>query len=168
MIEFAAIATYAGLLVYAAISDVRTLTIPNWVSIALAGLFPAAALAAGMNVGDIGMHLLFGFAVLAVGFLLFQANIVGGGDAKLLAAAAAWTGSAAILPFLFWTAMAGGLMALALLAARHFVKQAEANPAFLNRLLKTQSGVPYGLAIMAGGLMAIPALPLAPTTLTLP
>jgi Flp pilus assembly protein protease CpaA len=60
----------------------------------------------------------------------------------------------------FWTALSGGAMALAPLAARQFVKQAETNPPFVNRLLKQQNGIPYGVAIMFGGLMAIPSLPL--------
>jgi len=168
MLGLFALAVFAGLLIYAACSDVARLIIPNWVSIALAAAFPAAALAAGMPLAVIGVHLLFGVAVLAVGFFLFAANIIGGGDAKLLAAAAVWTGFPAFAPFAFWTAIAGGVMAIVLLAARHFIKQAEKRPVFVNRLLKPQGGVPYGVAIMAGGLMAMPALPFALGSLTLP
>mgnify|MGYP001396353500 FL=1 len=167
MLEILALTAFAGLLIYAACSDIASLTIPNWVSIALTGIFPAAALAAGLPLGDIGMHMLFGLAVLAIGFFLFQANIIGGGDAKLLAAATVWTGFPGLPIFLFWTAVAGGILALALLAARQFLNQAESHPAFLNRLLK-QTGIPYGLAIMAGGLMAIPALPFTVGALTSP
>jgi len=168
MIEFLALSVFAALLVYAAGSDVARLTIPNWVSIAMTAAFPPAALALGVPLGEIGMHLLFGVAVLAVGFFLFQANVIGGGDAKLLAATAVWTGFAAFMPFMFWTAVAGGVMALFMLAARHLVKQAETNPPFVNRLLEHKGGIPYGVAIMAGGLMAIPALPFAVSALTLP
>ena len=159
MFDILAIAAFAGLLIYAACSDIARLIIPNWVSIALAALFPAAALAHGMAPGEIAMHILFGAAVLAVGFFLFAANVFGGGDAKLMAAAATWTGFTAFPPFVLWTAVAGGMMALALLAARQFVKQAETHPPFVNHLLHKQNGIPYGVAIMAGGLMAIPALP---------
>ena len=92
MLEVFALVVFAGLLVYAACTDVASLTIPNWVSIALAGVFPLAALAVGMPLSEIGMHYLFGAAILAIGFFLFAANIFGGGDAKLIAAAAVWTG----------------------------------------------------------------------------
>jgi len=159
MLSMLALAVFASLLLYAACSDIARMIIPNWVSIALGAAFPPAALAAGLPLGEIGMHLLFGAAVLAVGFFLFAANIFGGGDAKLLAATAVWTGFAAFWPFLFWTATAGGVLALALLAARQFVKQAETHPPFVNHLLQKQSGIPYGVAIMCGGLMAIPSLP---------
>jgi len=168
MLELIAVAAFAGLLIYAAASDVASLTIPNWVSLALSGAFIVAALALGVQLGDIGLHLIFGLATLAVGFFLFQANIIGGGDAKLLAAAAIWTGFPAFAPFLFWTAVAGGVMALALLGARQFISQAETNPPFVNRLLTQQTGIPYGVAIMFGGLMAIPSLPLFSAALTTP
>ena len=159
MLSILALAAFAGLLLYAACSDVARLIIPNWVSIALSTAFPIAALAAGMPLADIGMHMLFGAAVLAVGFFLFAANIFGGGDAKLLAATAVWTGFASFWPFLFWTAAAGGILALSVLMARQFVKQTETNPPFVNHLLQKQNGIPYGVAIMCGGLMSIPALP---------
>jgi prepilin peptidase CpaA len=159
MVELLGLAAFAGLLIYAACSDIARMIIPNWVSIAMAGIFPVAALAQGMAFPEIGLHLLFAAGILVVGFFLFSANIIGGGDAKLLAAAAAWTGFAAFLPFMYWTVLAGGLMALALLAARQFVPQAESNPPFINHLLQKQNGIPYGVAIMLGGLMAIPSLP---------
>lgn len=168
MIELLALAAFAALLIYAACSDVASLTIPNWVSIALTAIFIPAALAAGMGLGTLAIHLAFGFGVLVVGFFLFQANVFGGGDAKLLAAAAVWTGSAGFVPFILSTAVAGGVLALALLAARQFVPLTETTPGFVNHLLKKQNGIPYGVAIMFGGLMAIPALPFAATSLTLP
>ena len=168
MVELLALAAFAGLLIFAACSDVASLTIPNWVSIALTLIFIPLALLAGVQIGEVGMHVLFGFAILAVGFFLFQANIIGGGDAKLLAAASVWTGFTAFMPFILWTAVAGGVLALALLAARQFLPQAADHPSFVNRLLKHQNGIPYGVAIMAGGLMAIPALPFVLGPLTTP
>lgn len=168
MLELVALAVFAGLLIYAAGSDVTSYTIPNWVSLALAGAFPVFALALGMPLGQIGVQVLFGVAILLVGFFLFQAKVFGGGDAKLIAAAAIWTGPAAFIPLIFWTAAAGGVMALAMLAARQFIPQTETNPGFVNRLLMRQNGIPYGLAILAGGLMAIPTLPILTHPLTLP
>lgn len=169
MLEILALAAFAGLLIYAACTDIASLTIPNWVSIALAGVFPVAALAGGLLLGEIAIHFLFGFAVLAVGFFLFQAKIIGGGDAKLLAAVTLWTGfTPALYIFFFWTTLAGGIMALALVAARQLLPHAATYPAFVSHLLQKQNGIPYGAAIMVGGLMAIPALQLISPTLTLP
>jgi len=168
MIEILAACAFAGLLVYAASSDVARLIIPNWVSIAMTALFFPVALLAGATLGEIGLHTLFAACVLLVGFFLFAAKIIGGGDAKLLAAASIWTGFAAFAPFIFWTAIAGGLMAAALLAARQWVPQTETQPAFVNRLLSGKSGIPYGVAIMIGGLMALPSIPHMSISLTMP
>jgi prepilin peptidase CpaA len=140
--------------------------IPNWVSIALAAIFPVAALIAGAPLMDIGLHVLFGLGVLAIGFVLFQFNIIGGGDAKLLAAVSVWTGLAAIIPFVVWTAVAGGVMALVLLTARQLLPVGT-YPAVVDHLLKKQNGIPYGVAIMIGGLLVIPSLPYVSSPLTL-
>jgi prepilin peptidase CpaA len=166
MFELFALAAFAGLLVYAACSDMARLIIPNWVSIALAAIYPVAALIAGAPLMDVGLHILFGFGVLAIGFVLFQFNVFGGGDAKLLAAVSVWTGLAATIPFLVWTAVAGGVLALALLTARQLMPVG-AYPAFVDHLLKKQNGIPYGVAIMIGGLLAIPSLPHLSSPLTL-
>jgi len=168
MLELLAIAAFAGLLIYAACSDVARLLIPNWVSIAMVAAFVAFALIVRMPLAEFGLHMAFGFGALVVGYFLFAANVIGGGDAKLFAAAAAWTGFVAFIPFLFGTVLAGGVLALFLLAMRQFVAQAETNPPFVNRLLTGQSGIPYGVAIMAGGLMAIPSIPFLSTSLTMP
>lgn len=168
MIDALPLFGFAALLFAAAASDVATMKIPNWISLALAGLFPVAALAAGVPLATIGVHLAFGFAVLAVCFLLFQINVFGGGDAKLIAAAAVWTGLAAFLQFALWTALAGGVLAMVLIAARRLFKPSETRPAFVNRLLKVRGGAPYGVAIMTGGLMALDALPFADIALTMP
>jgi prepilin peptidase CpaA len=167
MLEMIALAAFAGLVVYAACSDIARLIIPNWVSIALAAIFPVAALIAGAPLMGVGLHILFGFGVLAVGFVLFQFNIIGGGDAKLLAAVSIWTGMTAFMPFILWTAIAGGLMALALLTARQLLPVGT-YPSFVDHLLKKQNGIPYGVAIMVGALMAIPSLPYLSSPLTLP
>lgn len=167
MFETIALTAFTGLVIYAALSDISRLIIPNWVSIALAAIFPVAALIAGAPWMQVGLHVLFGFGVLAVGFVLFQMNVFGGGDAKLLAAVSIWTGMSAFMPFILWTAIAGGVMALLMLTARQLIP-AGTYPAFVDHLLKKQNGIPYGVAIMFGALMAIPSLPYLSSPLTLP
>lgn len=167
MFETIALTAFVALMIYAALSDISRLIIPNWVSIALAALFPVAALIAGAPLMGVGLHILFGFGVLAVGFVLFQMNVFGGGDAKLLAAVSIWTGMTAFVPFIVWTAIAGGVMALVLLTARQLIP-AGAYPPVVDHLLKKQNGIPYGVAIMFGALMAIPSLPYLSSPLTLP
>ncbi len=53
--------------------------------------------------------------LLAIGFGLYAAGILGGGDAKLLAAVAALMGTGFAFEALLWTALFGGAVALAVL-----------------------------------------------------
>ena len=148
------------LVVVAAARDVRSYTIPNWISIALVGAFvPAAAagLAAGMPAAAIAACAGVGGGALLAGIVLFTLRWIGGGDAKLLAAAALWVGLPGLTPFLFWTAMAGGALSMFLIAAR----RRRAAPAgggehWYSRLLTHGEPIPYGVAIAVGALAAFP------------
>jgi prepilin peptidase CpaA len=164
MLDALAPAFFAGLLLFAAASDIATMKIPNWVSIAMAASFPLLALLAGASWAAIGLHLGFGALALIACFALFQFGVLGGGDAKLIAAAAVWTGVEGFAPFALFTALAGGALTISLMMARQALAPSEARPAFVNRLLRPKGGVPYGVAIAAGGLAALAASP----TLTLP
>ncbi|MGE0830096.1 MAG: prepilin peptidase [Hyphomonadaceae bacterium] len=157
MFEALPFAIFGSLLIIAAISDVATMTIPNWISIALACAFPLAALMAGLSWQTIAINLGFSLAILAIGFLLFQGGFMGGGDAKLIAAAAAWTGPVAFAPFALATSLVGGVVALVLLGARKIARPAETRPAYLNRLLKPRGGVPFAVAIASGGIFVLNA-----------
>jgi prepilin peptidase CpaA len=88
---------------------------------------------------------------------------MGGGDAKLLAAAALWMGWPAVLPFLAGAAIAGGGLAMALLALRSAALRplVLGGPRWVVRLADPGEGAPYGVAIAAGALLALPQAPLA-------
>ena len=74
---------------------------------------------------------------------------MGGGDAKLLAAASLWFGFENLLPFLAATALAGGVLSLAYLAF-------SAARVGLGQDTVIARNVPYGAAIAAGGLSVLP------------
>lgn len=148
---------FPALLIVAAVSDLMTMTIPNRVSLILIAAFPMAALAAGLDVGDVGMHLAAGFAVLLLGFGMFAANWIGGGDAKFAAAIALWLGPLASLEWMALFAIFGGVLTLALLATRKMpLPVALAGYPWISRLHDARTGVPYGIALSAAGLMIFP------------
>ena len=157
MIAALPIATFPLLLIAAAIKDAVSMTIPNWISLGLVGGFAVVAPFV-MSPADLGVHLLVGLGALAAGFSLFAVNRIGGGDAKLFAAAALWLGWAALPEFLFWMAIIGGLFCLVLLAARKaaFMLPVAFGDGPLGRLLDPKGDVPYGVALAAGGLIAFP------------
>lgn len=140
-----------------ALSDITSMTIPNWISLVLLAVFPVAAVAVGLSPGQIGLHFAFGLGVLVLGMALFAMNILGGGDAKLVAAASLWLGLGAGPIFILATAVAGGLFSLALLMARGVAAPIAAmGPGWLGRLLQPKGDIPYGVAIAAGAVLAYP------------
>src|SRR5690606_24252582 len=106
--EFTILA-FAGLLIAAAASDWRTLTVPNRYSLAIAALFAPYALVTG-EVAWLA-HLGVAAAAFGLGFLLFTLRLCGGGDVKLFAAAALWAGPHLLLALVYYTAISGGFMA---------------------------------------------------------
>jgi prepilin peptidase CpaA len=148
-----------ALLVAAAASDVLTLRIPNWLNILIAALFFPMAWLTGMPLAEFGIHLAVGAGLFVFGFLLFQAGLFGGGDAKLMAAAGLWFGTTQVLPFLFMTALAGGVLALVVgiwsVFKMHLEIQGsdEKIGSYGKRLLALKPNVPYGLAFAVGGIV---------------
>src|SRR5215472_5236299 len=92
LVKTLALLVFAGLIIVAALKDLASFTIPNWISAALAATFAPAALAAGIPIGAIGLSFALALGVLAVAAGLFALGWVGGGDAKLMTAATLWLG----------------------------------------------------------------------------
>jgi prepilin peptidase CpaA len=140
----------AGLLIAAAWQDMRTLHIGNGLSIAIAALFVGWAIigliAGSYTLQALGLSIACGAGLFAVGVAAFAIGILGGGDVKLLAAVGLFAGPAGILDLLLVTALAGGLLGVAVLAGAPIGPVPTPGEAALRRRL------PYGPAIAAGGL----------------
>ena len=140
--------------------DVATFTIPNWLNIGLVLLFIPAALLAHLSFEAIGWHVLIGVILLGLGMGLFAAGYAGGGDAKFLAAIGLWLGPSALVAFLLYTALAGGLLALGLLAFRGMpIPYKWGQHEAVMRLHEPGGGIPYGVALSAAALLVYPATP---------
>lgn len=148
-----------ALLIVAALKDVTTYTIPNWISLVLIAAFFPTALLMGLPLEGIGLHLGLGLAALVAGMLMFALGWIGGGDAKVFAATTLWLGWPASATFLMVTAIAGGVLAMTLLAMRSMLirRYMSTGPTWLSRLAEPGENAPYGLAICIGGLAAYPA-----------
>lgn len=155
MLDGLAVNFFLGAMLLAALSDAATYTIPNWLSAGVAAAFVPAAFYAGMPLEEMGIHLLIGGIVLFIGMGLFAFRLLGGGDAKLLAAASLWIGLSALMPFLFWTAAAGGALGLGLIAFRRVpLPEGLAQLGWIARLHDPRAGIPYGIAIALGAFVA--------------
>jgi prepilin peptidase CpaA len=148
---------FPALMAFAASSDLFTMTIPNRLSLALAGGFFLLTAATGMGLGDIGMHLAAAGLVLVFAFVFFTRGWIGGGDAKLAAATVLWFGFPHLLDYLLYAAIFGGAMTLLLLEFRkHPLPGVLARQQWILRLHAKGGGVPYGIALAAAALLIYP------------
>lgn len=144
---------FAVLLLWAAWSDIRSLTIPNRVSLGIALLYPIHVLAAPYPVDWTG-GLAVGGSLLLVGFIAFSLNLIGGGDAKMVAATGLWAGPTLLFPFLFYTALIGGGLAMLIWLHHRLVR---AGSVGMLHLTQAEAGfskrpMPYAVAIAIAGL----------------
>jgi prepilin peptidase CpaA len=145
------------LMILAGIGDLFTYRIPNWLCLLMVGLFFPAAVFAGLPFETIGWHLLAGFCALTIGFGIFAAGWFGGGDAKLLGAAALWFGWPDSMRFAVCTVLAGGVLALAvgMWSALQVDREVRGWTRF-KTIFELKPNVPYGVALAAGALLALP------------
>lgn len=138
--NFIVVSIVALACVAAAVFDVRTRRIPNWLTFGLAAAGLIAAAIAGWHL--FGNSLLAFVAIFAAGAVVFSMHWLGGGDVKLLAAVAAWVGLPDAVGLALFTAVSGGLLALAWLAGGKLRGNSVAE--------SKRAKMPYALAILAG------------------
>ncbi|MER9330895.1 prepilin peptidase [Mesorhizobium sp. M0152] len=162
MLEALIFVVFPFCMLFAAISDMLSMTIANRVPVLLVVVFALVAPLTGMEWAAYGWHFAAGALVLAVTFGLFAMGGMGGGDAKLLAATAVWMGlNIQLVEYLVVSTFIGGLLTLAILFYRKsplavFTSQ---NP-FLRHFAEQSAGIPYGIALGLGGLLTYPDSPL--------
>jgi prepilin peptidase CpaA len=155
--EFGLLILFPFLMAYAAASDLLTMLIPNRISLALILGFALLAASGLMSLNEIGLHVGAAALVLTATFTLFAFNVIGGGDAKLAAATALWLGFDGLLDYLLAASVLGGLLTLALLAARsHPLPGGLARMPFALHLHDRKTGIPYGIALAAAALLVLP------------
>ena len=157
ILDIARLLLFPALMAFAAASDLFTMTISNRVSLALVAGFLVLALLGGMGLYDIALHVAAGLTVLVIAFACFAMGWVGGGDAKVAAAAALWFGFGHLMNYLLYASLFGGALTLLLLQFRQWpLPYALAGQTWLLRLHAKESGIPYGIALAIGALMIYP------------
>jgi prepilin peptidase CpaA len=150
-------AAFIILMLVATVADARSYRIPNWISLALAGLFVIALIVAvvvnGQPILDFWPHILIGAVILALGYALYQFTGMGAGDAKLAAAIGLWTGFYGLYMWTFTLAVAMAVLAFGLIVLRRALP---AGVSEKTRVFQKGAPVPLGVAI---GLSAIAASP---------
>lgn len=166
LVQQAALYCCAGLLVWAAVSDLRSYLIPNRIVLAIVAIYPVYLLNGllGGNPVDWSGGVLAAALIFAVGFILFNLHVLGGGDVKLFSAVALWAGLNQLLLLVLVIGVAGGVLALAIVGAKTAILmrlpaniRAVALPEGRFPMLRAamQTPAPYGAAIAFGGLFII-------------
>jgi len=160
-----ALAMGAILLVAAALHDVAARTIPNWVSLALAALGVMLRSLHGWH--ELLTALLLGLVVFAIATFCWRRGWMGGGDVKLLGAAAVFVPPVHVGDMLLAVTLTGGVVGLIYLLGRWLlsksVRPATARPRNLfarilrieRRRLRRGGPLPYASAIAAGTLFIV-------------
>jgi len=153
--KYGLLAALAIALLVAAVTDLRSRQIGNWLNggIALAAplfwwandlaLWPDVALQLGVALGT--------FAVLAA---LFALKAMGGGDVKLLTALALWIEPMLFLKLVIVMALVGGVLTL-VFGAWHIMRRQ-----------REKIAIPYGVAIAMAGLWVLGTSYLPPGSAT--
>jgi prepilin peptidase CpaA len=139
------VAIWTITLIAAAAYDLRAFRIPNFLPGILILLFGVMTALHGLS-PEIWENFFHFLLALVVGMALFSRGWIGGGDAKLYAAAALWFRWEEAVPFLFLTTLAGLLLAIAFIVARM--------AGLRKNVPKQDRRIPYGVAIAAGAILS--------------
>lgn len=143
-IRYGLLAALAIALLVAAVTDLRSRRIGNWLNVGIALGAPLFWWASGLAPWpDIALQLGIAFATFAVLAVLFALRLMGGGDVKLLAALALWIEPALFVQLIILMALLGGILTI-FFGAWHVV-----------RGQRERLAVPYGVAIALAGQWAL-------------
>jgi prepilin peptidase CpaA len=160
MIPFFALALGLGV---AVVTDMRSRRIPNWLTGAIAGAGFGLAFGGGGVTPALGaLGLALGLALMLPGHVI---GATGAGDVKLMAAVGVFLGPSLVFRAFLYSALAGGVFALAIAARRGLLADTMAGTAGLvtapaaTRDVIVASGrrnrFAYGPAIAAGTLITL-------------
>jgi len=151
------LASFSALMVYAAYSDLKSYTLPNFISLLLVAGFALIMVILQPPLSAIGWHVGVGFILFVIGFALFATGLFGGGDVKVIAALGLWLGPVNVLPFLTLMAVFGGVLALGLIVFRKIkIPSHWQDNSAIAGLHSKEEGIPYGVAISLAALIEFP------------
>lgn len=147
------------------VTDIKSMKIPNWITIS--GLVTGIVAHLLQNGWSGGWFSLQGAgAGFGLMLLMYWCGAVGGGDVKLFAGIGAWTGTLLTLQILFYSVMAAGLIGLVVLLFRReaFSRIRALFARIISALMlrsiaplriagKSQLRIPFMLAVLPGAIL---------------
>ena len=155
--SYFALASFSALMIYAAYSDLKSYTLPNFISLILVAGFALIMVILQPPLSVVGWHVGVGAILFVIGFILFATGLFGGGDVKVIAALGLWLGPMNVLSFLTLMTIFGGVLAVALLVFRKIeIPQHWLENSAIAGLHSKEEGIPYGVAIALAALIEFP------------
>ena len=156
LLTFIIVMIFAAPMLLAAFKDATTMTIPNWISLAMIAGFVIVQPFVFQGWSNLGTHFLVGLTFFAAGFAMFAFGWLGGGDAKLMAATALWWEWSDSVMYISYTTLTGAALGLLLLFGRKFLPASILTSETPLAKLKEEKNMPYGIALAAGALLTLP------------
>lgn len=157
MYETLILSVFPLMVMAAGISDFFTFKIPNWLNALIALSVIPFVVYLGMPLEVFAWHVVAGLLFFVIGLGLFAGGLIGGGDAKMLAACALWIGWDRLMEFGVITVLAGGALVMAMTAWQFLSTRKDAGLlAWAKSFLGKQPQLPYGIAIAAGSIVVFP------------
>ena len=151
--KYGLLAALAIALLVAAVTDLRSRHIGNWLNGGIALAAPLFWWASDLALWpDIALQLGVALATFAVLAALFALKAMGGGDVKLLTALALWIAPMLFLKLLIVMALVGGVLTL-VFGARNIMRRQ-----------RDKLQIPYGVAIAMAGLWVLGTSYLPPSS----
>ena len=151
---------YPAVMVHAGLRDLATMKIPNRLVLVLLLGYVVLAPLSGLTLGDIALSIAVAAVVFMAAFAAFACRWMGGGDVKLITVAALWLGAGSVPAFLLGTALLGALLTAIVLGYRAMPLPASWREVeWLRRLHAWETGIPYGVAIAAAGILTFRGTP---------
>jgi len=149
----------------AAFCDVRNRRIPNWLTGAMAIAAVAVHALAGWRALAIALAIMAGMTLL--GTLVYSRGGIGGGDVKLAIAGSGLLSYPLFVPFLLYTAIAGGALAVLYLAFRPGSRPSLSRAIVLaagglQGISAKRETLPYALAFAIGAILVALSQSVAP------
>ncbi len=149
----------------AAFYDVRSRRIPNVLTGSLA--IGAAIVHAFGGLQSLAVSLLVMAGLLVASTLVYARGGIGGGDVKLAVAASGMLSHPLFIPFLLYSAIGGGLLAICFLAFKGEARAAFSRVALITAgdvrsIAERRTSLPYALAFASGALAVALAQSVAP------
>lgn len=139
----------SALVLMAAITDIKSLSIPNIIPIFILAAFAFTVVFDPTYFVNLENSLISAATIFVITFVMFAAGILGAGDSKLLAVLGLWIPVSTIWGFVLIMSVVGAMLGVVAIFIRkqEFLSHRFSEVSWFGQLQQGRSAVPYAVAI---------------------